>query len=249
MERGTAVVILVEARPPPPPRALCLRGRKSLTTRTTWDGARRDGVQWTLLYAAAAYEALRHALTALLERRRLNATMVAATLFTVYPNFYSFFCTYNYLNDQFYQLLPTQTFFSVTEMIMAVCCYVQVDGDLAPPSRVRRQLLWTACTVASVHLIQSQLDQGIAYVGRIGVALHARAVAFLPRGLTRPHALFSPPVLGGDVDAPLATSFSGARAIKLCGTSALRSETSACLSYAVWTWSGCTARTIRAAPS
>ena len=141
--------------------------------------------QLTLLYAVLAYEGLRHALVMLWERRRLDPWMAVATLFTVYPNFYSFFASFNYINDQFYQMwwtqvrladprvwkpdrrthpsLPwtaSQTFFSVTEMLVALACFQMVDLTRPVPPAARMQLLWANTVVASVHLVQSSIDQG-----------------------------------------------------------------------------------------
>jgi hypothetical protein len=53
-----------------------------------------------------------------------------------------------------------QTFFSVTELIVALCCFHMVDATRPVPTPVRLQLLWTIAVVATVHLVQSSIDQG-----------------------------------------------------------------------------------------
>jgi len=55
-----------------------------------------------------AYEGLCQAFKFIYQKRPLDPLMVIATLSTVYPNFYAFFCTWNYINDRFFDMMATQ---------------------------------------------------------------------------------------------------------------------------------------------
>lgn len=60
------------------------------------------------MYASLATNALAGAIRMIASGELISPLMAAGVLFTLYPNFYSFFMLFNYFNDRHYDMLYTQ---------------------------------------------------------------------------------------------------------------------------------------------
>jgi hypothetical protein len=129
-------------------------------------------------YLIMAVEAFKQYAQALLNRELINIIMAIATAFTVYPNIYSFWATFNYINDNLGYLWYTQLFFSVTEMINSYCCFQLSRHSKDVPKNVIAFLNWVTIAISVVHIIQSGIDQTI--INLISGERHqlARDIAF-----------------------------------------------------------------------
>jgi len=111
-------------------------------------------------------KALRSLMTAVLAGR---ADWIALVAFAVsMPGvLYGVGATYHYINDQFYAMMPTQTFFTVTETLTAACIVRLVTlpaADASPASMAkdtsaRLACLWLVWSIALCHVILAGLDQ------------------------------------------------------------------------------------------
>lgn len=112
-------------------------------------------------------EGVRQLLWMLLNGQPIDPLMFLGTAFTIYPNTYGFFMTFNYINDRYYRMWYTQLFFSVTELVCACCCFLLMSATATSSSSGQRPkqatafLAWTALTISIIHFFQSLIDQGL----------------------------------------------------------------------------------------
>lgn len=116
--------------------------------------------------------------------RRVELFTLLAFVACMPGNLYGAGTVYHYLNDRFYDMLPTQTFFSVTELLTIIGvwrCLEPVPADNAE-EQGRREVYYWMCWVNSVcHIVLAGLDQiFLDLFWRTNVSRHgyARALIF-----------------------------------------------------------------------
>jgi len=90
----------------------------------------------------------------------LDFTILFACIISFYQLFYSWWTTWNNINDRIHFLLPTQTFFTLTELIPAICLAHLVDKK----GLVKYQLLLCANVIAMSHIYLALEDQGFEHL-------------------------------------------------------------------------------------
>jgi len=97
---------------------------------------------------------------------------------------------YHYINDEFYAMMPTQLFFTVTETVTAACIVrlavlpgPSTASAAAREAAARTLCLWVVWSVALSHVVLAGLDQGFLDLSTRAedVTLHAfaRALVFM----------------------------------------------------------------------
>jgi hypothetical protein len=111
-----------------------------------------------LVYATLATETIKHVLALLVtdaSQLWVNAAISLALL--LYPNYYSFWCFFNYVNDRSWVFLDNQLFFAVTELVAAWMCVRLLDKRLPATDRTAACSLVSGIAVS--HLALALLDQ------------------------------------------------------------------------------------------
>lgn len=114
-----------------------------------------------LLFVLLVYAHLSEALLSFFLRMKFgNWAMVSCLLATIFPNFYGFWMTFNYVNDRFYKFWWTQLYFTVSELWLGVASY-----NLAQVGAV--QSVFTLEMMASMsfcHIVLSGAAQGFSHI-------------------------------------------------------------------------------------
>ncbi|ORZ35436.1 hypothetical protein BCR44DRAFT_42354 [Catenaria anguillulae PL171] len=115
---------------------------------------------WTVFHFALFYKFIELAVSAVVQRRIRWIALVLLGV-SYYQMFYNWWATFNYINDSFFALLPTQMFFNLTELVPAI--------SLGPLVRSHSKLVSplvsaAAMAVAVSHIILSLSDQGWAHL-------------------------------------------------------------------------------------
>lgn len=113
----------------------------------------------TLVAVLALYEANKYLLQLFLARQ-LRARMALMFLASVYPHYYGWWVFWNYINDDFYEQIFHQLFFTVTEAISSLMILHLADrGVQASPER-----LLVIISIAAGHVAASGWDQFVTNV-------------------------------------------------------------------------------------
>lgn len=110
--------------------------------------------------AVASVAVKRLAVAALKRTLRARAALACALL--AYTLFYGVWGCFNYLNDRFYALLPSQLFFLLTELVPAATALAFADARDSAPHPA--PLLASAC-VCLVHIVRALLDSPTPALG------------------------------------------------------------------------------------
>jgi hypothetical protein len=111
-------------------------------------------------YIIMAHRAV-ETLAKLLLSRRLSLYAFIAFSADVFPNFYSCYMHFNYINDNIHHLHAHQTYFSITELIAAFCIIKTADTSLyGDPGQNR--YLWICFTISTTHMVQALKDNILA---------------------------------------------------------------------------------------
>lgn len=90
---------------------------------------------WSFVWVNALGVAMQRILL-LFRAGRLSYQALVPALLSFYPLFYGAWATWNYINDRFYTMLPSQLFFQLTELLPAYLIYQLLDRsnykDLQP---------------------------------------------------------------------------------------------------------------------
>jgi len=138
---------------------------KHVYFNATWQA----GLMWALTLASSLllYEAVRY-LAALYMAGRLRPRLALLFLSSVYPHYYAFWTTWGYLNDDFYEQLPHQLLFTLTEAASSLLVLRLADLDQqASPRR-----LLAVAGVAGGHVLAAMWDQFLGNVMRGEGGLH-----------------------------------------------------------------------------
>ena len=175
------------------------------------DGNAAKIAAWFVLHAAAvAYLCGR--VSDVVAAGRLSWGAFIAIGFAVYPIQYGFGSVAHYWNDRILYLLPTQMFFSVTNVVYAVPIYHALDTQVALPEVT----VVAAQAMLSSHILIALWEQGWEHLTRFNTAsvLIARdgmfllcdavMLVFLVQRFSRPRTKRACVVFAGTVFATLA---------------------------------------------
>ncbi|KAM3579165.1 hypothetical protein VKS41_008386 [Umbelopsis sp. WA50703] len=128
---------------------------------------------WTLLYILLVEQFVRKCIHHILDRSiRYHILLLSIPGF--YGNYYNWWSTWNYLNDEFYVMFSTQMFFNVTEFIPSLSLYFLLDAN-AKPSKLLTQ---ASIGISMAHLLLSLSDQGWYHIATISGKIQ-RDIAFI----------------------------------------------------------------------
>lgn len=129
-----------------------LAGYKHIYFNTTW--------QTTLIWAGSMvtfvsfYEVMKHA-CALVSKRRMRWRMVVVFVTCLYPNYYSWWSYFNYLNDEFYSQLIHQCIFTASELYVTILAVIYFDKEKLQNGK----LLGISLMITTFHIIHAAKDQ------------------------------------------------------------------------------------------
>eukprot|EP00455_Lapot_gusevi_P011778 TRINITY_DN15499_c0_g1_i1.p1 TRINITY_DN15499_c0_g1~~TRINITY_DN15499_c0_g1_i1.p1 ORF type:complete len:353 (-),score=37.27 TRINITY_DN15499_c0_g1_i1:211-1269(-) len=111
-----------------------------------------------LFYGSIAQKAILRVAEAMFCRPKTSLYLPVLFHVIWYPNFYCFWMYFNYINDRWFDMFQPQLYYSLTELIMAACCYWMLDPCL--PSSDTTPLSCTsafpsASTLASITTFSS----------------------------------------------------------------------------------------------
>lgn len=172
----------------------CINVDKDTCTCTCWDGRykgpySREGyrhIYWnyewptfflfsmTITYIFLAQRGIETALHALIHGTGWRWAAVIGALAGLYPNIYSFFNHWNFINERYFVLTAHQTFFTLSELFVTMGFVFLLDKSKS----LRDWILWMIVTVATTHILVSSLDQGIAHI-----IFREGSIFFLPRDI------------------------------------------------------------------
>jgi hypothetical protein len=109
-----------------------------------------------IVYIALAIEMVKFVIAVFLSAKPSWKALACVALL-LYPNFYSFWMVFNYLNDRNWALIDNQMFFGLTEMMAMWCCVLVVDSS-RPTAAAQRARYWVA-SVALAHFCLAIVDQ------------------------------------------------------------------------------------------
>jgi hypothetical protein len=128
---------------------------------------------WTLLYILLVEQFVRKCIHHLLDGSiRKHILLLAIPGF--YGNYYNWWCTWNYLNDEFYLMFRTQLFFNVTEFIPSLSLYFLLDANNKPS----KLLTQASIAISLAHLFLSLSDQGWYHIASLTGKIQ-RDIAFI----------------------------------------------------------------------
>lgn len=128
---------------------------------------------WTLFYILLIEQFIRKSVHHILDQS-IRYDILLLSIVGFYGNYYNWWVTWNYLNDQFYMMFTTQMFFNVTEFVPSISLYVLLDAD-AKPSKF---LMLISASVSMAHLFLSLSDQGWYHIATISGKIQ-RDIAFI----------------------------------------------------------------------
>jgi len=114
---------------------------------------------FTLVSVVSLYEAAKY-VASLALNYQLRWRMGLLFLTSVYPHYYSWWCYFNYFNDDYYPQFIHQTIFTITELLCSLMVLQLCDkGIQASPGK-----LMFVVTVAASHVAVSGWDQFVSNV-------------------------------------------------------------------------------------
>ena len=113
----------------------------------------------TIITIIATYESFRKLIQLFLQRK-LRVTMGFLFFSSLHSNYYAFWMTWGYWNDEFYDQWYHQLFFSVTELITTITVFRFLDGR--KPMQPLAMLI--VANIALFHILASSTDQFIGNV-------------------------------------------------------------------------------------
>lgn len=108
----------------------------------------------TVCIIVAAYEAFKYIWTTF-RAKELRMTMAFLFLLDIYPNYYSWWNYFNYLNDDFYDQFFHQLFFTITELI-STCIIINLCSE---KNHMDKWKVMVIVCISSVHLLIGGVDQ------------------------------------------------------------------------------------------
>jgi hypothetical protein len=128
---------------------------------------------WTLLYILLIEQFIRKCVN-LIINQKIRYDILLLSIAGFYGNYYNWWSTWNYLNDEFYMMFRTQMFFNLTEFIPSISLYVLVDTDAKPS----KKFMLVSAAVSIAHLFLSLSDQGWYHIATITGKIQ-RDIAFI----------------------------------------------------------------------
>ncbi|KAK3592783.1 hypothetical protein CHS0354_003225 [Potamilus streckersoni] len=111
----------------------------------------------TLSFILVFFECLKHLLSLWLHSR-LRWTMFALFISDIFPHYYSWWMSFNYYNDDYYEQFYHQLFFSATELIATVFVVKLCDSNV----KVTLEKVVPIVSISCIHLFVGGLDQFVA---------------------------------------------------------------------------------------
>jgi len=116
-------------------------------------------ILWTLLFSNMLIKFIERCL-ALLFCRQLRYQSLAVFCFCATSVFYGWGCVFNYINDREYSMLRSQIFFTLTELVPALCLALLCDArKRAPPA-----VLYASIYISLSHIALALAEQGFAHL-------------------------------------------------------------------------------------
>jgi hypothetical protein len=131
---------------------------KSVYFNMTWNTAYL--FLWSLLHFVLLLKYIEW-VVALFWTGRVRWLALILTGVSYYQMFYNWWATFNYINDSWYGLLPTQMFFNVTELIPALIIAPYANANYIMNNSTLRTL---GLSVALAHMYLALGDQGWAHL-------------------------------------------------------------------------------------
>jgi hypothetical protein len=116
-------------------------------------------ILWTQLFSSMLIKFIERCL-ALLFCRQLRYRSLATCCLCATSIFYGWGCVFNYINDRAYSMLRSQMFFTLTELVPALCLAILCDARMcAPPA-----LLYASIYISLSHIALALAEQGFAHL-------------------------------------------------------------------------------------
>jgi len=113
---------------------------------------------------------------------KLSLTAFIAFAATVWPNFYAANMHFNYINDNIHHLHFHQTYFSITEFLIALCVIMMTDKRQTGYDQPHT-MLWICYSFVVTHIVQNLKDQSYSHLFLGNDSFHdlipARDLSFL----------------------------------------------------------------------
>ncbi|KAI9139695.1 hypothetical protein BKA69DRAFT_621977 [Paraphysoderma sedebokerense] len=116
-------------------------------------------VLWTLYHTLFLQKYIERCLWLMVNNRVRWIVLVCACI-SYYQVFYNWWASFNYINDRFFELWPTQLFFNITEIIPSITLFHLTDSYATVPS----PFLALSLTVSFSHIYLALEDQGWAHL-------------------------------------------------------------------------------------
>lgn len=119
---------------------------------------------WSIFHINLLINYLKYAFD-LFFAKSLNYIMFAQSWLLFYGIYYNWWCTFNYINDDFWSMIFTQMFFNFTELINAYYIYIKINKKQKTLLNID-QILLTLST-ALIHILIPLLSQGIFNISQL----------------------------------------------------------------------------------
>jgi len=116
-------------------------------------------ILWTLLFSSMLIKFIERCLALLLCRQLRYRSLVSCCLCAT-SIFYGWGCVYNYINDREYSMLRSQMFFTLTELVPALCLALLCDARMCAPTG----LLYGSLYISLSHIALALTEQGFAHL-------------------------------------------------------------------------------------
>lgn len=113
----------------------------------------------TVIYIHIVYQFIRQ-IFSLVTKRKLNKSVLLVSALNYYQLNYNWFSLWNYINERFYRLFPTQMFFVITEILPFSALFHLLDNQIV----VSETFLKLSNIISCAHLLLALEDQGLAHI-------------------------------------------------------------------------------------